>query len=169
MSAVSKGVKGLTHTQLTAATQPCWEMTWGTQATRAELTLCWGRLPVNELCTALHSSVLLCTAVWCSGLLWAALGTCTWALLGRPSGAPANEPQGLLRHLGQCVTWLCSSHMLKKQASLHNLKLLAKTVGYEVSAPVIKFFHSERAKFSPPYSAKGVQWAQRSSCGHRTS
>lgn len=31
------------------------------------------------------------------------------------------------------------------------------------------FSQSERAKLSPPHIAKGVQWAQSSSCGHRTS
>lgn len=65
--------------------------------------------------------------------------------------------------------WLCSSHTLKRQASLCNLKLLSEMVGYGVSAPVTKFSHSERAKLSPPHRAKGVQWAQGSSCGHRTS
>lgn len=120
-------------------------------------------------CTALHCSVLFCAVLCCSVLFCAALGTHTWAALGPPSGTLAKELQGFLGHLGQCVMWLCSSHMLTGHASLHNLKLLADMVGYGISAPVTKFSHSERAKFSPPHSAKEVQWTQGSSCGHRTS
>lgn len=144
---------GLAHTLIIAATQPCREMTWGAQNSANAVP---GQAPCKW---ALHSSVLLSSA----------LGTCTPAVLGPPSGTLANELQGFSWHLGWCVMWSCSSHMLERQASLCNLKLLAEMVGYGVSALVIKFFHSEREKFSPPYSAKGVQWAQCSNSGRRTS
>lgn len=176
MSAVGRGggkglnVSGSYPHPANAATQPCWEMTWGSQAIRAVT----GHTPWK--CTALHScSVLLCTALHSCSVLFCAALCCSghlpissFGLTLRDSGkwtagfSVTSGPVGKVR-------WLCSSHVLKRQASLCNLKLLAEMVGYGVSAPVIKFFHWERVKFSPPYRAKGVQWAQGSSCGHRTS
>lgn len=131
---------GLGATPLISATQPGCEMAWSNRAIRS----C-----ANSVARQAHCKL----ALYSSALLWAFVHEQFWTA---PPGTPANELQDFLWHLGQCVMWLCSSYVLKRQGSLCNLKLLAEVVGYEVSAPVTKFFHSKRAKFFPPCSAKGV-------------
>ena len=119
-------------------------MAWSNQAIRS----CANTVPKQAHCKL---------ALQSSALLWAFVHEQFWTV---PPGTPANELQDFLRHLGQCTMWLCSSYMLKRQGSLCNLTLLAEMVGYVVSAPVIKFFHSKRAKLFPPYSTKWVIFSE---------
>jgi len=106
-------------------------MAWSNQATRS----CADTVPKQAHCKlAPHSSALL----------WAFVHERLWTI---PPGTPANELQDSVTSGPVCNA--CSSSMLKIQGSLCNLKLLAEMVGYGVSAPVIKFFHSKRAQFFP--------------------
>lgn len=144
----------LINTLLISATQPCWEVAWSNQAIRS----CANTVPKQAHCKL---------SLYSSALLWAFVHEQFWTV---SLGTPANELQDFLWHLGQCVMWLRSSYMLKRQGSLCNLKLLAEMVGYGVSAPVIKFFHSKKGKVLPSSQCQRayILWAQHSSCGHRT-
>lgn len=145
---------GLTNPPLISASQPCWEIAWSNQATRS----CANTVPKQAHCKL---------ALYSSALLWVFVHEQFWIL---SPGTPANELQDFLWHLGQRVMWLCSSYMLQRQGSLCNLKLLAETVGYGVFAPVIKILHSKKGKVLPSLQCQRgyIQWAQHSSCGHRT-
>lgn len=119
--------------------------------------MAWSNRAIRSCANSVPRQAHCKLALYSSALLWAFVHEQFWTA---PPGTPANELQDFLWHLGQCVMWLCSSYVLKRQGSLCNLKLLAEVVGYEVSAPVTKFFHSKRAKFFPPCSAKGVMFSK---------